>query len=277
MGQGTRTTYVEVDGIRVRYFERGRGNRAVLLLHGLGGSLESWGQTAGHLAAHCRVVAVDLPGFGQSDKPHLPYSLAYFARFVDHFMGQVRLEGAVVIGHSMGAAVALELAASFPRRVSGLALLDQGLFSRLFLGGLRLASVPGVGRLTLSGGKRLLPLALRWLVSDRSLISQEWVDDQLAQNEMRGARSALLATIRSLPLSNREMERMIRTQLSRITVPILVIWGAEDRLIDVDASRRLFASWGNARIRVIAECGHSPQVERPREVNALLAEFIEAA
>jgi pimeloyl-ACP methyl ester carboxylesterase len=173
--------------------------------------------------------------------------------------------------------VALELAASFPRRVSSLALLDQGLFSRLFLGGLRIASAPGLGRLALMGGERLLPVLLRRLVNDSALVSREWVDDQRAVNAQPGAHEALLATIRSLPVSNREVERMIRTQLSRIAVPILVVWGAEDRLIDVDASRRLFAAWGHARIRVLPSCGHSPQVERPREVNALLAEFVEAA
>ncbi|PYN07460.1 MAG: hypothetical protein DME02_11830 [Candidatus Rokuibacteriota bacterium] len=113
----------EVDGLALNYLVEGRGP-AVVLVHGLGGFAESWRHNIGSLAARATVYAIDLPGFGRSAKPRAAYSLAFFARTLHAFLDGVGVTHASLVGHSLGAAVAVTYALTRPARVERLALLS---------------------------------------------------------------------------------------------------------------------------------------------------------
>src|SRR5947207_4167399 len=105
----------EVDGLALNYLVEGRGP-AVVLVHGLGGFAESWRHNIGSLAARATVYAIDLPGFGRSAKPRAAYSLAFFARTLHAFLDGVGVTHASLVGHSLGAAVAVTYALTRPAR-----------------------------------------------------------------------------------------------------------------------------------------------------------------
>src|SRR5437867_11720803 len=113
----------EVDGLALNYLVEGRGP-AVVLVHGLGGFAASWRHNIPSLAARATVYAVDLPGFGRSGKPSAAYSLAYFARALHAFLDAVGVTQVSIVGHSLGAAVAVTYALTRPARVERLALLS---------------------------------------------------------------------------------------------------------------------------------------------------------
>src|SRR5437870_902732 len=113
----------EVDGLALNYLVEGRGP-AVVLVHGLGGFAESWRHNVPSLAARATVYAVDLPGFGRSGKPSAGYSLAYFTRALYAFLDAVGVGRVSLVGHSLGAAVAVTYALTHPARVDRLALVS---------------------------------------------------------------------------------------------------------------------------------------------------------
>src|SRR2546425_998710 len=112
----------EVDGLDLHYLVEGRGP-AVVLVHGLGGFAESWRHTLRGLAARTTVYALDLPGFGASAKPRTRYRLPYFAGALHGFMEALGIQGASLVGHSLGAAVAVTYAVTHPARAERLALV----------------------------------------------------------------------------------------------------------------------------------------------------------
>src|SRR5438067_10404883 len=136
----------EVDGLALNYLVEGRGP-AVVLVHGLGGFAESWRHNLGSLAARATVYAIDLPGFGRSAKPPAAYSLAFFARSLHAFLDGVGLTQASLVGHSLGAAVAVTYALTRPARVERLALLSGCVPGFAWSPGwrARVMATPGVG------------------------------------------------------------------------------------------------------------------------------------
>src|SRR2546425_6369132 len=136
----------EVDGLALNYLVEGRGP-AVVLVHGLGGFAESWRHNVPSLAARATVYAVDLPGFGRSGKPSAGYSLAYFTRALYAFLDAVGVTQVSLVGHSLGAAVAVTYALTHPPRVERLALLSGCVPGFGWRPGwrARLVTTPGVG------------------------------------------------------------------------------------------------------------------------------------
>ncbi|HEX2014248.1 MAG TPA: alpha/beta fold hydrolase, partial [Nitrososphaera sp.] len=101
--------YLQVNDLSVRYVDRGSG-KTVILLHGLGGSIESWTNNIEPLSSEMRVIALDLPGFGFSDKPRLSYSIKFYTDFVAAFAKRLQLKRASIVGSSLGGQIAAELA-----------------------------------------------------------------------------------------------------------------------------------------------------------------------
>ncbi|MDH4209682.1 MAG: alpha/beta fold hydrolase, partial [Anaerolineae bacterium] len=120
---------VQVDGRCIRYWGEGTGEN-VLLVHGLACSIEFWRYNVGPLAAQYRVYAMDLPGCGRSDKLVPEFSLAYGASFLGGFMDALGINGATLVGHSMGGALCAQFAVTFPQRTEALILVDSAGFGR---------------------------------------------------------------------------------------------------------------------------------------------------
>lgn len=268
--------YVQVGQINTRYWTSGDKGTTVILLHGIGSSVETWAYNISVLAQHHRVYAVDLVGAGRSDKPPATYSLTYLAQFVKDFMDALSIECASLIGNSLGGGVALQFALNFPQKLEKLVLVNSlGLGKEITLT-LRLATLPFVGRLfkpTRSG----TALALKQSVYDSTLISNDWVELYYQIATLPRAWEAVVGLIKTnidLFGVRTEIYNTIVDRLPTITAPTLVLWGQQDRVLPVTHAAVATKGLPNARVHIFDPCGHWSQVEHSQEFNTLVLEFL---
>jgi pimeloyl-ACP methyl ester carboxylesterase len=270
---------VRLPGRTVSVLTMGEGPD-VLLLHGLGGTKSSFFETAGALAREgYRVHALDFPGFGASSKPlTAPYTAAWFAATVLETMDAMGIDGAFLVGNSMGGRVAIEVAMRAPERIDGLGLLCPAVafVKRQFHPIVRLLR-PEVSLLPHAIPRALVARQFWSLFADRDAIDPALadvvVDGFRKTYSSPGARHAFLASARNLYLDQPWGRKGFYARLSDLEVPALFVWGSHDKLIPAGFSH-IVAEWlPSARQVVLDGCGHVPQVERSDEVNAMLSEF----
>jgi len=122
--------FAKLDGARIHYKSYGKGNEALVLVHGWTCNLDNWRDQIPDLAKRNRVIALDLPGHGQSDKPEIKYTMDLFANAIDAVMRDAKIERAVLVGHSMGTPVARQFYRKYPQKTLAIVIVDGGL--RLF-------------------------------------------------------------------------------------------------------------------------------------------------
>ncbi len=270
---GLEPRFETLEGVRVRYVERGSGP-SLVLLHGFASSIYTWKDVLPALSRERRVVALDFPGFGQSDQP-ADLSFDLFPRVVLGLMDRLGIHRATLVGNSMGGAVAVVIAARRPERVERLVLIDAAGYNtdpgeRPWI--LRLVSSrPASGvldRLPLRGA--LVRLGLQQVFFDDSRVTPERVDEYLAPL----LRPGTTAAIRSLMSSRSVRPSLVAELAPEVKVKALILWGREDRWIPVAHADRFAAALAGSRKIVIGACGHLPQEERPDEVIRLLGDFL---
>jgi pimeloyl-ACP methyl ester carboxylesterase len=253
----------------------GRGE-TVLCIHGLGGTKASFLPTVAALADSYRVVALDLPGSGESDKPiGAPYDAAWFARAVFEAMDALGVERAHLAGNSMGGRVAIEAGLMERERIGGLVLLSPAL---AWLRGRRWAPVVRVLRPELG----LIQLAPRPVVEGvvRRLIpgaADGWaaagVDEFLRSYLTPRGRAAFYAAARNIYLDEPHGDDGFWTRLAELSPDALFVWGRRDNLVPIGFMKHVERALPRAR-HVELDCGHVPQLERPRETHAAMREFL---
>ncbi len=259
---------------RVSIMEAGTGT-PVLAIHGLGGTKGSFLPTVAALADRFHVVAGDLPGFGDSDKPiGAPYDARFFADSMIALLDALGLGRAHLIGNSLGGRVALELALRQPDRAGRLVLLAPALawrrsrpwapllrLTRPELGLVQLAPRPVVQAIV----HRLIPGADRgWTAAG--------VDEFLRAYLTPSGRAAFYAAARQLYLDEPHGQQGFWTRLVKLDPAALFVWGRHDTLVPISFARHVEQALPNAR-HLELDCGHVPQVERPRETHAAIATF----
>ncbi len=267
----------ELDGLEIYYVSTGQGP-ATLLIHGLGGFAESWRETLAALEPHSRVIAFDLPGFGQSAKPNRPYTLGFFARVVDELLEALEVERVRLVGHSLGGGVALAFALACPDRVERLALLAAAVPgfplrpSPLY----RLMAWPGIGELLSSlVTPRICAAALRrCLVIPRPEEVAFLVEHQYAARNTREGRAAYLATLRGVKEDFTTRAPVYRTALAEWDRPTLMIHGRQDPVVPLRHAEAAARGIRRADARWLDRCGHFPQIEHGAAVNGWLGEFL---
>ncbi|AOY95240.1 acetoin dehydrogenase dihydrolipoyllysine-residue acetyltransferase subunit [Cupriavidus sp. USMAA2-4] len=256
--------YADVDGIRVRYAKKGVGGAPVLFLHGFGGDLDNWLFNLDALAEGHAVYALDLPAHGQST-PRLPgTTLAALAAFVARFMDAAGLEAAHVVGHSMGGGVAAQLALDAPGRVLSLALISPAGLGEEVNQGYTAGFVAAQSR-------RELKPVVEQLFADPALVSRQMLDDLLRYKRLDGVGEALAALDAGLFAGGRQQERPGLRLAGAGPARVLVIWGAQDRIIPAEHAGNAPAG---ATVKVFADAGHMSQMEKAAEVNALLRQHV---
>jgi pyruvate dehydrogenase E2 component (dihydrolipoamide acetyltransferase) len=252
--------FLEVDGIRVRYSRQGASDgKTVVLLHGFGGDLDNWLFNLGPLAAVADVVALDLPGHGQSDITLPAPSVEGLAAFVSAFLDQLDIGQAHMVGHSVGAAVAAQLALDQPERVAGLALVAPAGFGPE----INMDYIDGFVR---AAGKKDLKPVLGQLFADESLVTRSLVDGVLRYKRLDGV-SDLLATLAEAVFPGGRQAAQPGLRLDPGRLPVTVVWGSDDRVIPVAHAD---AVPDGAAVVVLEKAGHMVQMERAGEVNELL-------
>ncbi|MDX2053738.1 MAG: alpha/beta hydrolase [Polyangiaceae bacterium] len=263
---------VTVQSTRLRVTEGGSGP-VILFIHGLLQDSRTWDGVMTHLGPERRVVAVDLPGFGESEKPPLgrfEYTVDAFTEVVCDLYGGLDLGRAAVVGHGLGGAIALRLAAKHPELVSSLTLLAPHCYP----------ASPDIyrtlGRLPFVGGllfKQLLGRAsFRTLYQDLLLGPHAKADTARADAyydafNSPAARGSTLATLRRTVDT-----RPTVADLARIVAPTLIVWGRADRVYPCELGQRLARQLHGAGLRLL-DAGHCPQEEQPEALASMLREF----
>jgi pimeloyl-ACP methyl ester carboxylesterase len=256
--------FADIDGVRLHYQEKGAG-APLLLLHGFTSSTYSWKDVFDPLSKNFRVIAVDLKGFGFSGKPDGDYTRRAQAVLVSHLLDCLKIEKAWVGGNSMGGEVALNFALQNPQRVSGLILIDSGGVDVKGSGSLAPSYllIPGIGRV-------LMALALTSEKLVREGLEKSFYDDRNITAERVAyyhrplkTRDGQLAALRARTQSG---QFPVEPGLVGISAPTLIIWGADDQLIPLEAGRKMNSLIKGSRMVVIEKCGHVPQEEMPKRV-----------
>lgn len=267
----------ELDGLDLHYTSAGHGP-ATLLIHGLGGFAESWRETVAALEPYTRVIAFDLPGFGQSGKPRRAYTLGFFARVVEGLLEGLEVERVRLVGHSLGGGVALAFALAHPERVERLALLGAAVPgfplrpSPLY----RMMVWPGIGELL----SRFVTPAIcasalrRCLVIPRPDEVAFLVEHQYAVRTTPEGRAAYLATLRGVKADFTTRAQAYRADLAGWDRPTLVIHGCQDPVVPLRHAEAAARGIRRAEARWLDRCGHFPQIEHGAAVNGWLGEFL---
>ncbi len=261
---------VSIRGVRLRFLEAGLGP-PVVLVHGFLASHTTWDAIFARLSSRFRVIAPDLPGFGESEKPapsRYAYTVAAFAESLVDLMAATNISRAAVVGQRMGAAVALTMAATYPDLVERLLLVSPDLYPRPPSAWQRVATSPLVGSLLFkqTPGPQLFQRFFDpW---SRPATASARVQRWLEAFETPAAREAAHATL--LGLSD---TRSLLARLDRATSPALVCGGARDDATRLTALRRLARELPRGRLEIF-DTHASPEVERPDEFALRVTEFL---
>ena len=260
----------------VSVLEAGVGPRALVCVHGLGGTKASFLPTAGMLADAFRVVALDLPGFGESAKPiGARYDAPWFARTVFEAMDALGLERAHLAGNSMGGRVAIEAGLQDRSRIGRLVLLSPAL---AWLRDRRWAPLaralrPELGLLQITPRPLAEGVVRRLIPGAQNGWAAAGVDEFLRSYLTPRGRAAFYAAARNIYLDEPYGDDGFWTRLGGLECDSLFVWGRHDTLVPVAFRRHVERALARAR-HVELECGHVPQLERPRETHAAMRDFL---
>lgn len=268
-------------GIRTAYLEAGPADAPpILLLHGLGATNASLLPCLSDLSRDHRVLAPDLPGFGQSAAPAASYTPAWYAAWVEAFQHAVGARRAVVLGNSLGGRVALEAGLTHPHSVRGLVLLTPSpAFRRLrqLVPAVRLMR-PELAHLPVRLNHRLVVESIRGMFSDPDRLSTAWydaaADECVRVFRSRAHRVSFFSVARQIFLEDAHGRNGFWDRLANLEPPALFLWGDRDRLVPASFARHVTDALPRAHSVVLEDSGHVPQFEHPEATMALVRGFL---
>jgi len=269
-GTAFRAQYRTVDGTRLRLIDSGNGT-PVVFIHGFGASIYGWRyQLPPAVTAGYRVVAFDNRGFGFSDKPAHGYTNAAYAHLVVSLLDSLGIASAVLVGHSMGGAIAAEVALTYPDRVRGLVLIDAAGYGVRWPGVLKLARWPQVGAVvTRFRARWITGRILRSTFADPSKVTEADVDQYYAPVPDPAYGRALRGVLREF-----RFDSLGGGRLGGVLAPTLILWGDADRWIPLRDGTRFARELPRSEFVVVAHTGHDAAEESPEQVNRQLLGFL---
>jgi pimeloyl-ACP methyl ester carboxylesterase len=279
--QGPKTTWLEVEGLRVRCLTAGASGSPVLLLHG--GGIDSAGFSYKYaiepLARSHRVFAPDWPGYGESDEPDVEHTVEFYVAFLGSLMDALRLERANLVGISLGGGAVLGFALRSPQRVEKLVLVDSyGLGDEVPGGrfGYLLVRAPLSSSLTcvlLRRSRWVVRWSLHSAFYDRRTVTDEMVEEAYRLANRPGAWHAFSSFQRS-EVGWNGLRTSFVDRLHEIKAPVLIIHGARDGFVPVAWARRAHERIAGSALHVLPNCGHVTPRECPEEFNRLVGQFV---
>jgi pimeloyl-ACP methyl ester carboxylesterase len=265
-----------MDGTRLHWVEAGQStaHAPLVLLHGLNDCYRSWKRLVGSLSRDRRVLALDLPGHGLSERPDASYRLDWYARTVGRWMSEIGVEQFDLVGHSFGGGVAQMMLLDRCRSIRRLALVSSGGLGREIAVALRLAAIPRVvERLGQPFMKPVTRLALR--VTGAGLSERDAA--RLATlNGQRGSARAFARTVQDV-IGLRGQRRSLFERAHELSdLPaIAVFWGDRDNVIPVTHARDLCKFIDGVHLVEFKGCGHSPHHQVPEAFEKELRGFLD--
>jgi pimeloyl-ACP methyl ester carboxylesterase len=243
----------------------------LLFVHGHLASSASWQHVLASAGGGRPGIAVDVPGFGASDRPWpYDYTVSGEASSLEAFLDARGIRRAVLVGNSLGGAAVMLLAARRPERVAALVLVAGASASTPVPWPAAVLRTPVLGELALAlSTRKTVAIGLRRKIYARaSSVTPDAIDDAWRPLTIPGTRRAALAAIRTDPRRFAGVE-------SKVEAPTLVVWGEEDRMIPAAEAPRLAARIRGARVALIPGAGHLPQREQPERFSADVRKFLE--
>lgn len=271
--------YISVAGHQIRFTEKGAGPPLVLL-HGMGGSLEWWEYNLDFFSSKYRTIAFDFPGFGFSSKSGIDFSEDAAPNFMVSFLDVFQLSKASLIGNSMGGLFAFLTAANQPDRVDRLVLVDSVGFGLKLSLPLRLGTVFPFGELALCVRNDLTAkIFLDRLFYDSKKIPLHLIPTVLKIFNLPQTRKVCLQFLRSgvnLKGLKEKIWLEVMDKASSLPHKTLIIWGKNDKVAPLDQASTGKSLIKNSQLHVFERCGHLPQVEWHKEFNRLVLDFLES-
>lgn len=270
--------YLELHGDRVAYRDEGSGE-VLLLIHGMAGSSDGWRELIPRLAKNYRVVAPDLLGHGQSEKPRGDYSLGAFAVSLRDLLDELGIAQATIVGHSLGGGVAMQFIYQHPDYCERLILISSGGLGNDVGFILRLLSAPGAEFvLPLIAPSPVLTVGNKigsWFAGagmKNPRASEIW--RAYSSFSDRPTRDAFLRTLRSVVDYRGQAVSALNRLHVRSELPTLAIWGADDNIIPVEHGHAAMDARPGGRLEVLPGVGHFAHVEAPNEVADIIDDFM---
>jgi pimeloyl-ACP methyl ester carboxylesterase len=259
---------VSVYGFNLHYAEAGSGP-PVIFLHGLGSNWRRWERTVEALAPDFHFLALDQIGHGDSDQPLTNYSSALLVEFLAGFMQALQIPRATLVGNSMGAGIATEMAVSHPALVERLILVDGAGYRPT-----NPTSPPTAAQVRL-----LQLLNSSTLAETRELETRLYYDDSrvteaLVAKTYTMRLKAAYTISKLVEAAVKGIGGVTEAEMRSITVPTLIIWGKEDEMAPLALAERLHKDIAGSQLAVIDHCGHMPQIEKAEEFNQLVRGFL---
>lgn len=261
---------IDLEGFQIEYLEGGQGD-VVLLLHGFGANKDHWTRISKHLTPHFRVIAPDLPGFGDSSRqPDSNYTIVSQVDRIHAFVQALGIRSFHLGGNSMGGSIAGGYAVLHPEDVTSLWLVAPGGVS---------AANPSEMALRIKAGKPN-PLIVESLedykrLTDFIFVKKPFIPGPILNQLARDA-------VRNRPLNQRIFKQLLEASnrtglenaLNGSLVPTLIVWGADDRVLDVSGAKILASVMPRAQVAIMEGVGHLPMIERPQETAEIYLSFL---
>ncbi|MEM1583954.1 MAG: alpha/beta hydrolase [Nitrososphaerota archaeon] len=255
-------TFLQICGLRVHYLESGdEGASKLLLIHGLGGTSKSWEEVFDRLSESFHVIAIDLPGFGKSDKPLLPYTLDNLADLLCSFMKSTHFYPVIIVGHSMGGMISIKAYKKCREKFQGIILVNAA------------------GMSDAPAKKIREYMEDRWSIERLRKYYQECLlgrlgrlDETRLREFMQMFEDPIFPQLYTLLLD--EISRpLLPSDFAEIKVPTLIIWGSDDRLIPLIDGVRISKAISGSTLMIIEGAGHSPHREAPEQFISAIRNF----
>lgn len=269
---GLEQNSIDLEGLHIEYLEGGQGD-ALVLLHGFGANKDNWTRIGKHLTPHFRVIAPDLPGFGESTRdPEADYTIAAQTERINAFVRALGLKSFHLGGSSMGGNIAGTYAARYPKDLMSLWLIAPGgvasakpseMFQRLKAG----KPNPLVAQ-DVEGYDRLLDFVFVKRPFIPGAIKRHLVREAIENHPMN---LRIFKQIRKEGMSALPLEIL----LDGLPVPTLIVWGDQDRVLHVSGARILESVMPMAKAVVMEDVGHLPMIEKPKETAAFYIRYLE--
>ena len=287
-GEPKNATFVELEGARVRYLDTdasnvamttdegneavaaaSKGKPTVVLVHGFASSIENWATVIPLLSKEYRVPALDLKGFGWTDRPEGDYSPEAEAKIILKLMDARGVKQAAIVAHSWGSSVAMQALLAAPERFTRVVLYDAWLYEDQLPAFFHWARVGGVGEALFGAFYDQRPderMSLAFY--DKKFVSERLVEEVEKALDRPGTRAAALAGSRGMHYAELEGRYKLMDK------PTLILWGREDAVTPIRYGERLSRELPNARMVVYPRCGHFPMLEAREASNRDLMAFL---
>lgn len=299
-GEPPTARFADVDGVRVRYIDTGEAEAAapeakpktdangeasaeptkapvasgerkptVVLIHGFASALDAWAGVVPVLTKTHRVIALDLKGFGWTDRPPGDYSPDAQAKLVWHLLDQRGVKTSAIVAHSWGSSVALAASLQAPERVTKIALYDAWVYEEQLPTFFHWARAEGVGE-ALFGlyYKERADERIALAFFDRKFVTEKLIESVDEALERPGTVAAALAAVRGQDYTN------VERRYSRVDKPTLLMWGREDIVTPLRFGERLSRDLPHSKLVVYPRCGHFPMIEALAASNRDLVQFL---